>query len=98
MKAYRVRYTPEAAGKIRKFHPQIKKEVREGVRRLLGEPLSGHELHYELAGYRSLRIRSYRIVYQINEKDSTVDVLLVGPRRTIYEELRALLSEQRNSL
>lgn len=96
MKSYRARYGQEAARRIRKLHPQIKSEIRDGIRTLLRAPLTGHELHFELAGYRSLRIRAHRIVYQVNEEDSTLDVVLVGPRRTIYEELRVLLLERRN--
>ncbi len=41
MTAYRVRYTPEAAGRIRKLHPQVKQEVREAFRVLLDTPMSG---------------------------------------------------------
>ncbi len=96
MKAYRARYSPEASRRIRKLHPQIKQEIKEGVRALVKSPLAGHELQFELAGYRSLRVRAHRIIYHVNEEDSTVDVMLVGPRRTIYEELRALLLEERN--
>lgn len=95
MKVYRARYSPEAARRVRRLHPQIKLEIKEGVRTLLKTPLTGHELQFELAGYRSLRVRAHRIIYQVNEEDATVDVILVGPRRTIYEELRALLLERR---
>jgi len=58
VKARRARYTPEAAGSIRKLHPLIKKEVREGVRALPDNPLLGYALHDELAGYWSFRVRS----------------------------------------
>lgn len=93
---YRARYSPEASRRIRRLHPQIKQEVKVGVRTLLKTPLTGHGLHFELAGYWSLRVRIHRIIYQVNEEASTVDIILVGPRRTIYEELRALLLKQRN--
>lgn len=91
MKSYRARYTPEAAGKIRKLHPEIKKDIRDGIRRLLHDPLLGHSLHDELSGYRSLRVRTYRVIYQINDDDTMLDVVFVGPRRNVYEELRELL-------
>ncbi len=91
MKSYRLRYTPEAAGKIRKLHPEIKKDIREGIRRLLSDPLLGHPLHDELSGYRALRVRTYRVIYQINDEDTTLDVVFAGPRRNVYEELRELL-------
>ena len=98
MKAYRARYTPEAAGRIRKLHPQVKQEIREAIRTLLQSPLMGHALQHELSGFRSHRVRTYRLIYQINDEDRTVDVLFVGPRRNVYEELRLLLegSSQEN--
>ncbi len=96
MKARRARYTPEAAERIRKLHPLIKKEVREGIRSLLDNPLMGYALHDELSGYWSFRIRTYRVIFRPNDDESTVDVVYVGPRRSVYEELRALLLEQRD--
>ncbi len=96
MKARRARYTPEAAERIRRLHPLIKKEVREGIRSLLDNPLMGYALHDELAGYWSLRVRTYRIIFRPNDDESTVDVVYVGPRRSVYEELRTLLLEQRD--
>ena len=96
MKARRARYTPEAAERIRKLHPLIKKEVREGIRVLLDNPLLGYALHDELAGYWSFRVRTYRVIFRPNDDESTLDVVFVGPRRSVYEELRTLLLEQRH--
>ena len=94
MKRFRPRYTPEVASRIRRLHPEIKGEIRGAIRTLLSSPLSGHELQYELSGYRSFRVRTYRIIYQLNNDDATLDVVYFGPRRTVYEELRALLQER----
>lgn len=91
MKSYRARYTPEAAARIRKFHPQVKREIKEGIRELLVSPLAGHALQFELAGLRSHRIRTYRIIYRIHDDESCLDIVFVGPRRNVYEELRTLL-------
>jgi mRNA interferase RelE/StbE len=91
---YRARYTPEAAERIRKLHPEIKREIRDGIRTLLNNPLAGHALHSELSGYWSYRVRTYRVIYQINDDNTSLDVVFVGPRRNVYEELRALLVEQ----
>ncbi len=85
---YRPRYAFEAATRIRKLHPEVKRRARAGVDRLLESPFDGHALHDELAGLRSFRLGKYRIIYRINDKESTVDILLFGPRREIYEELR----------
>jgi mRNA interferase RelE/StbE len=91
VKGYRAWYTPEAAERIRKFHPQVKREIKEGIRELLVSPLSGHALQFELAGLRSYRIRTYRIIYRLQDDDSCLDIIFVGPRRSVYEELRTLL-------
>lgn len=95
MRVYRARYTSEAAGRIRKFHPQIKQEIKEGVREVLQNPLAGHELQFELAGYRSYRVRNHRIIYAVNDEAAVLEIIFVGPRRSVYEELRTLLLEQR---
>ena len=58
MKTWQARYTPQAATLIRKLHPGIKPRIREGIRSLLEDPLLGHELHLELSGFRSHRIRN----------------------------------------
>ena len=45
MRARRARYTPEAAARIRKLHPLIKKEIRKAIRSLIDNPLLGYTLH-----------------------------------------------------
>jgi len=94
VKGYRARYTNEAAERIRKLHPQVKREIKQGIKELLVAPLTGHALQFELAGLRAYRIRTYRIIYRLNDDESCIDVVFVGSRRSVYEELRAyLLSE-----
>ncbi len=97
MKAYRARYTQEAAGRIWKLHPDVKREIKAGIRTLIEHPLEGHPLQFELSGYRSYRIRTYRVIYRLNEEDDAVDVIFVGPRRNVYEELRSYLLSQGSS-
>lgn len=91
MTAYCVRYTPEAAGRIRKLHPEVKQEIREAIRTLGDSPLTGHTLQQELAGFRSYRVRTYRIIYRLNNEDRTIDIVFVWQRRNVYEELLSLV-------
>ena len=91
MTAYRVRYTPEAAGRIRKLHPEVKQEIRDAIRILQDSPLTGHTLQQELFGYRSYRVRSYRIIYRLNDEERTIDVVFIGQRRNVYEKLLSLV-------
>jgi mRNA-degrading endonuclease RelE of RelBE toxin-antitoxin system len=94
VKRHQARYTVEAAGRIWKLHPQIKREIREGIRTLVETPLAGHPLHFELSGLWSYRVRNQRIIYRINSNESTIDIVFVGPRREVYEQLRDLLLEK----
>lgn len=91
MKAYRPRYTEEAAARIRKLYPHIKREIKDGIRELVDNPLAGHPLQFDLEGLWSYRVRAHRIIYRLNDEDSFLDIVYVGARRTVYEELRTLL-------
>ena len=95
MNRFRVRYTPEAASLIRKLHPKVKHLFRDGVPALLENPLEGHELYLELSGFRSYRLRNYRVLYQINDPEHFIEVYFVGHRRDVYESFRALLMEKK---
>ncbi len=88
------RYTPECARLISKLPPEIKRLVRSTIDALLVKPKMGTELAGELDGYRSYRVRRYRIIYRINEEDSCIEVYHVGHRRDVYETLRSLLSRR----
>ncbi len=89
MRPHQVRYTPAAAESIRHLHPDIKRAVREAIRGLSADPLRGRPLALELAGFRSLRVSRYRVIYRIH--DRVVEVHLVGPRKDIYEVFRQVL-------
>jgi mRNA-degrading endonuclease RelE of RelBE toxin-antitoxin system len=91
LKKARALFTPEAARLIAALPPEIKKLVRSSIDELLVNPESGSELTGELEGYRSLKAKRYRIVYRPNDADMTVEVLLVGHRRDVYDTLRSLL-------
>jgi len=94
MKPLRPRYTPEAASLIRSLHPEVKRRIREGIRSLCENPIMGHELHFDLSGFRSHRVKNYRILYQVNDQEGFVEIYYVGHRRDVYESLRALLIEK----
>ena len=96
MTPLRARYTPEASALIRTLHPDVKRDVRQAIRHLLDHPLAGHELQLDLAGFRSYRMRTYRIIYRYDERARSIDVLFVGHRRDVYESFRSLLLGHRS--
>jgi len=77
---------------ILKLHPDIKKKIKEGFRAIIKNPDAGKKLQDELSGLRSFRVGKYRIIYRI-EKSKTILVLVIGPRRTIYEETLKLIKK-----
>ncbi len=91
MTPFRVRYTPTAADSIRHLHPGVKQAIREAIRGLSADPLGGHPLTLELAGFRSLRVSRYRVIYRLNETDRLLEIHLVGLRKDIYEVFREFL-------
>ena len=94
MKKYRARYTPEAGQIIKNLHPQIKALIWDAVDELLEKPFSGHELQFELIGFRSIKVKRYRIIYKVNEEGSLIDVYYVGHRRDIYESFQKLIQSK----
>ena len=58
--------------------------VEDALGRLEREPEAGHELRGRLRGLRSLRVGSYRIVYQVIEGGRTVRVAAVSHRGVAY--------------
>lgn len=93
MKKTACRFTPEAARLIATLPPEIKKLVRSSIDTLLEKPHTGSELTGELEGYRSLRAKRYRIIYRLNDSETSVEIYLVGHRRDVYDTLRSLLLE-----
>ena len=48
------------------------------------EPHAGHALRGRLRGLRSLRVGSYRVIYQVTDSDETVRVAAVLHRSVAY--------------
>ena len=93
MKKYKMRFTPEGSRLISKFHPENKKQLKRALQDLQKDPYTGGDLQEELYGFKSLKIKRYRILYNINEEDSLIQIYHVGHRRDVYEQFRRLLNE-----
>ena len=90
----RIKLPDEIADLVRSFHPHLKRKVRASFKLILEDPLSGKALKDELLGLRSFRVSKFRIIYRTT-KQEVVEVIAVGPRKTIYEEtLKLLLKEK----
>ncbi len=58
--------------------------VVEALGLLEREPEAGHLLRGRLRGLRSLRVGTYRIIYQVDDNQRLVRVLAVGHRSVAY--------------
>ena len=86
----RVRISKFAREQIAALPPEPKRRVRAALRLLTISPESGKELKRRLTGCRSLAIPHYRIIYRV--EGSSVDILMVGSRDTIYARLTDALA------
>lgn len=81
---YRVKLTPSAAIMFNNLHPTIKKQLKSILKELYENPYLGKGLRDELADFRSLRMKRYRAIYQIDNQSREVVIYAIGHRRNIY--------------
>ena len=96
MKKWKMRFTPESSRLMSKLHPENKRLIKQALTDLLQNPYKGKDLQEELSGFKSLRLKQYRIIYDINEEKKFIQIYNIGPRRDVYEQLRRLLTELQN--
>ena len=89
---YRVKLTPVAIRMFNSLHSTIKKQLKSTLRGLYENPYLGKELRNELINFRSLKIKRYRAIYQIDNRNKEAIVYAVGHRRDIYEIVTELVT------
>jgi mRNA interferase RelE/StbE len=91
----KLRVPAEIVALIRGCHPRLKRKIRAGLRQIMTEPESGKTLKDELEGLKSYPVSRFRIIYRISSK-KIVDIIAVGPRKTIYEETFRIIKKESN--
>ena len=91
----KLRVPDEIVALIGGCHPQLKRKIRDGLRHIVIDPESGKSLKDELEGLKSYRISRFRIIYRISSKQ-IIDIVAVGPRKTIYEETYRIIKKESN--
>jgi mRNA interferase RelE/StbE len=79
---------------IRGLHPELKRKVRAALDVIRADPSAGKELRDDLAGLQSFRLSRFRIVYRFGPR-RLIELVAIGPRRSIYEETLRLLRRER---
>ena len=93
MNKFSMRYTPEASRLLSKLHPENKKLIRAALEDLRNNPYAGRDLQEELYGYKSFKLKRYRVLYNINEEENTIQIFHIGHRKDVYEQFNRLLNQ-----
>ncbi|MFC1533097.1 type II toxin-antitoxin system RelE/ParE family toxin [Thermodesulfobacteriota bacterium] len=93
MKSPWVKFTPEAARLLSKLHPENKKSIKTGLKVLLQKPNLGDDLQEELSGFKSYKLKRYRIIYKHIEEKNVIHIYYIGHRRDVYEQFQILLNK-----
>lgn len=88
-----IRISAELSSFIRTLHPILKKRVHAALHEIRSNPDSGKQLQDDLEGYRSFRIGKFRIVYRMSSRKE-IEIIAVGPRKTIYTETVLLIAKK----
>ncbi|MFQ6608170.1 MAG: type II toxin-antitoxin system RelE/ParE family toxin [Fidelibacterota bacterium] len=91
----RLYLTDDQSNLIRKLHRFIKKRIRTALSEILKNPHSGKFLRGELEGFLSYCVSKIRIIYRLSDTGN-VEVITIGPLKTIYKETYKLLKRERN--
>lgn len=92
--SYQLRIPDDTVSIIRGLHPQLKMKIKAALQEITHDPSTGKALKDELNGLWSYRIKRIRIIYRISEK-KLIDIIALGPRKTIYEETYRLLKKKK---
>ena len=91
---YRLLYSETSRDHIKSLHPQIKPIVKSHIQILKENPYVGKGLERELSGYYSLKMRRFRVIYEIDHQNHIVHIHYVGHRKDIYEVFKNFLEKE----
>jgi mRNA interferase RelE/StbE len=89
----KLKMSDEVRDLIRHLHPDIKQKVRMALAEIIENRSRGKSLRGELQGMRSFRVSKFRIIYR--SAAQVIEVITLGPRRSIYEETLRLLQTEK---
>jgi mRNA-degrading endonuclease RelE of RelBE toxin-antitoxin system len=87
-----IRAILEISSYIRTLPPELKRRLHKALDQIRMFPDEGKPLQRELSGYRSYRVGTFRMIYRVTVRE--IELVAVGPRRTIYEETVRLVEMQ----
>ena len=95
MSIRRLKVSDETAALVRTLHPDIKRKIKAALQTVLNDPQSGKALKDELKGLQSFKVGKFRVIYKTPKGRGIIEVVAIGPRKTIYEETLRLLQREK---
>jgi len=90
---HKLHLSSELENLVRHLPPNLKRQIRQAFDQITDKPTTGKTLTGQLEGFHGYRVGKTRIVYRIT--NSLLDVVMIGPRKTIYQQLARELSHQK---
>jgi mRNA interferase RelE/StbE len=86
---YLVEVTAEAEKEMTRIDRVLERRIRERLRELSADPYSPRisKPLKMVAGERSARIGSWRILYEVNDNEKVIKILAIRPRQEAYKKL-----------
>lgn len=85
----------ETAELVRTLHPGLKRKIKAALQAVLNDSRSGKALKNKLEGLQSFKAGKFRVVYKTAKDKGIIEVVAIGPRKTIYEETLRLLQREK---
>ena len=82
---YRLIISPQAQKELKKIKKAHQLPIRLLIEEIREDPQLGKSLSRDLKGKFSYRLGVYRIIYKVNQKDGTINIISVGHRSKIYD-------------
>ena len=81
---YSVSIKQSAAKALEKIARTDRLRIIEAIDQLKANPAAGGVLKGEYSGLRRIRVGSYRVVYEVHDRQLIVLVIRIGHRREVY--------------
>lgn len=87
MVVYRLDIPSHIAEIVRRLPPELKRGIKQALGSLSSDPFAATPLLGELAGLWRIKVRRFRIVYELDRKARVIRIFAISHRREVYEEL-----------
>ena len=85
MKIYSLSISKSVDKALLKIPHKIKVRIFRKMNDLCENPYQGKGLEGKWAGYRSVRVWPYRIIYSVHKKQLTIHIVSIGHRQEVYQ-------------